>query len=436
MLMILLTGGNMKHVLVCLLTIVIMVSILPAQIALTNVPDNLHFYIQPGSMDSTWVTITNTGTAAATYSLLTNPSSLLTNQVSYYPLDNSYADLITDHTASTSGTAFVLDRFSKPGSALQFNGSTQFYTQEYNLENTFSFSFWANPQSSQPMYSEGIYNSALSSKYLLYPSWGGYASRAGLGVALGTNGIMVIEHANSYMPCLLSYTANMSGWNHYTVVFSAHVPRLYINGNLIRTGIPSQKSVTYMSYQFGGYVYGNYNGFLDDVCVYNSALTAAQIIDSYHFAQNSRYQFQPVSGTLPAGQSTFVMIKMTDTALPLGIYHDYLTLCQAGISPLYSPLDVTLHVVDQVSEFIPQSPANISINLLPDNDIGIFWSPVDLSVLGTPLLPAGYRVYVSDHPGQAGGMTLLGMTVGTEFVHEYGALAFPANRRFYHVTAY
>jgi len=149
--------------------------------------------------------------------------------------------------------------------------------------NTFTIEFWSKPTATRNETTES--NSGISGtggqRYAIKPVWFGN-SDAGVGVSVGTNGISVFEHAADYLPSLLVYNVSLSGWNHIAVVYENKQPRLYLNGNLVRTGLISQRSNVFPSIIFGDYGnYGPYQGLLDEVAVYNRALSSAEIKAHY-----------------------------------------------------------------------------------------------------------------------------------------------------------
>ncbi len=98
------------------------------------------------------------------------------------------------------------------------------------------------------------------------------------GVSVGSNGVSVYEHAANYMPATLVYSGSLNGWTHVTVVYENKQPKLYINGSLVRTGLTSPMSFVHLNpAETGGDVYGYYAGKLDEIRVYNRALSAAEV---------------------------------------------------------------------------------------------------------------------------------------------------------------
>ena len=64
---------------------------------------------------------------------------------------------------------------------------------------------------------------------------------------MGTNGVSVYEHGDSYMPALLVYDTPITGWNHIAVVYTNKQPILYINGILVRTGLTSLRPEVFLA---------------------------------------------------------------------------------------------------------------------------------------------------------------------------------------------
>ncbi len=85
------------------------------------------------------------------------------------------------------------------------------------------------------------------------------------------------------MPPLAVYSGSISTtqWTHMAVVYSNRQPRIYLNGVLVRTGLQSTKAHVYAPTQIGGGSYGYFPGTVDDVAIYDGALSAANILLHY-----------------------------------------------------------------------------------------------------------------------------------------------------------
>jgi hypothetical protein len=66
------------------------------------------------------------------------------------------------------------------------------------------------------------------------------AGHAGCGLAVGTNGACVLEHAGNYFTATLVHPASLGDWTHMAVVYRDGQPSLYLNGALAHTGLRSE----------------------------------------------------------------------------------------------------------------------------------------------------------------------------------------------------
>ena len=102
----------------------------------------------------------------------------------------------------------------------------------------------------------------------------------GAGLSIGRNGISAYEQGTNHLPSRLVYSNAVSGWTHVALVYANRQPRLYVNGTLVRSGSASLFSSVHPSGSLGGSTqadYGNFQGQLDEVRIWNAALSQAQI---------------------------------------------------------------------------------------------------------------------------------------------------------------
>ncbi len=69
------------------------------------------------------------------------------------------------------------------------------------------------------------------------------AGHATAGLAVGRNGIFVIERSSETAPAVLVSPQPISGWTHIAVCYRDGVPELYVNGAFVRRGLRSGKVV-------------------------------------------------------------------------------------------------------------------------------------------------------------------------------------------------
>jgi hypothetical protein len=122
----------------------------------------------------------------------------------------------------------------------------------------------------------------------------------------------VFEHGALYLPSLLVYEANLTGWTHVAVVYQNKQPTLYVNGLQVRTGQTSSRSFVYPSLRLGGFLmspdYGHFAGLLDEVSIYSRALSIAEIAAICNAGSAGKCKapvisVQPQSRTIVVGSS-------------------------------------------------------------------------------------------------------------------------------------
>jgi len=177
-----------------------------------------------------------------------------------------------------SGASWVAGRF---GSALSFDGVNDTITCPANLAvNDFTIEAWVKPTTTHELDTESITGTGGISgqKYVLFPGIH-VGMDAGMGISVGTNGISVYEHGDSYMPPLAVYAGVISSneWSRITVTYTNKQPRIYLNGTLVRTGLSSPRSNVYASGLAGGGAYGYFPGQMDGIRIYDRALTAEEV---------------------------------------------------------------------------------------------------------------------------------------------------------------
>jgi RHS repeat-associated protein len=203
--------------------------------------------------------------------------------VAYWKFDENTGATTADssgngHTGTLNGPAWTT---GQANAALSFDGTNDMVTNNgiSSLTNNFTLSFWAQPSATHEIDPESTsgFGGISGQKYAFWPLYHD-SGHAGFGVSLGTNGVSVYEHAANYMPATLVYSGALTGWTHVTIVYENKQPKLYLNGNLVRTGLTSPMTFVHMNpAEIGGDVYGYYGGKLDDVRVYNRALSAAEV---------------------------------------------------------------------------------------------------------------------------------------------------------------
>ena len=205
----------------------------------------------------------------ATFQASPTPAGL----VAGYGFNEGTGTTVTDSSGSSNtgtiqgGTTWsAAGRF---GGALTFNGSSGRVsvpdTASLDLTSAVTLEAWVNPAANQTNWRTVVQKQVDS--YLLHASNSSGALRPAAGVMVGTAVPTVV--ASSAIP--------VNTWSHLAMTYDGAQLRLYVNGALIssrdQTGpIATSTSPLWIG---GNSPYGEYfNGRIDEVRVYNRALTA------------------------------------------------------------------------------------------------------------------------------------------------------------------
>jgi hypothetical protein len=166
----------------------------------------------------------------------------------------------------------------KVNSALRFSGSDGVITSGIPLGNTFSVSAWVNPTVTM----QGAYVRIAETRYD-----GGFY----LGVnATGTRYKFIVNTGSGVTgTCGFSFGCAeggtvASGWHLVTVTYDGAVGKLYVDGALVASDTFTAPPGTNYPLFVGRYYGGGYgwNGSIDEVRLYNRALTAAEVAALYN----------------------------------------------------------------------------------------------------------------------------------------------------------
>ncbi len=99
---------------------------------------------------------------------------------------------------------------------------------------------------------------------------------AGAGLSVGRNGVCAMEHSARYAPAVITHAAALKGWTHLALVYSANVPRLFVNGVEVGKGRKGPFAVHASS----GLVKGGapFRGERSPVQLFDRALSATEIV--------------------------------------------------------------------------------------------------------------------------------------------------------------
>lgn len=216
------------------------------------------------------------------------------HMVAYYPFNGNANDMSGNgYNGTAMGTSWSLDRFGNPNSACSFNGVSDYidlssYISYLNFSEPASFSFWISTKHDECMSVFSTYNGA--------------SNDIGSVIYIGNNAtgtlndeLITVFQRSSYSNYYLTgfTTTNRSllmnsGWHHVVVVYDGILTKVYLDNVLLPLtcswGVNNGQygNLTVAQYASIGARYSNgyggfFNGFLDDVRIYNIALTHEQV---------------------------------------------------------------------------------------------------------------------------------------------------------------
>lgn len=124
-------------------------------------------------------------------------------------------------------------------------------------------------------------------RYVLFPRHGASAiplpNYAGFGVSVAANGVAVFGHTAGWMPCLLSYQADLAtgAFTHLVISVDDNMPSLYVNGKMVKEGVRAPKTLFYYPDEIGSGTYGSFRGALDELVVFDRAFSAEEASGLY-----------------------------------------------------------------------------------------------------------------------------------------------------------
>ncbi len=212
---------------------------------------------------------TNThGTTSSTIASFTTNAVIVNQLIAEYNFNNTYNNTNGNSPfANTSGTSFITDRFGNINSALIVNntGTTATIPNLPYGNATRTISIWAKLN-------------AIKTDYNFLYSYGTTGSPEGAFV----NPSFVIHFAPSHTASLTHSTAV---WYHFVFTYDGTTSKIYRNGTLISTTNTTRNTVNNSDiFRLGlteGGAQNYFNGTIDDLKIYNYALSDSQVASLY-----------------------------------------------------------------------------------------------------------------------------------------------------------
>ena len=207
------------------------------------------------------------GLAAVLFSTATARASL----VAYWPF-NSTGTLGNDAAGGSALTVngATFNAAGRFGGALQLSGASQFLSGTVNNlpigNSTYTQSAWIKPN---VLGAQGIVG------------WGNY------GAGRQVNAFRLFDSGNGFRHYWwgadldatgLATVLNNGTWHHAATTFDGTTRRIYLNGVQVAADVPGANGATAANFRIGSTNNGEFfNGSIDDVALYNHALTATEI---------------------------------------------------------------------------------------------------------------------------------------------------------------
>jgi hypothetical protein len=273
--------------------------------------------ICPGS--SATLTATTSGSTACSSSGL--PTSLQTGLVGYWPFCGNANDASGNgNNGAVNGATLTTDRFGNTSSAYNFNGSSNYIDVGNNNSlnsNIVTISAWYNAVDYGSS-AQGFQGNLVSKRE--QSGWGGAYQ-----LALMSNPSNLVyapytisgQNGNVY-----STLQPLGQWIHVVYVHDLNSARIYINGVLSGTTIVSggltsnNLPVWFGARPNAGGLSHFFNGKLDDIAIWNRALTVSEIQQLYT-SSNATYSWSPSGATtqsITVSPTTTTTYTVTATA--------------------------------------------------------------------------------------------------------------------------
>ena len=216
------------------------------------------------------------------------PSFLTNGLVAYYPFNGNANDASGNKNNGTiyGGVVLVPDRFGRANSAYLFDGTDGYIDVGNPVGNSPTYlteSAWVNILTREPESSGTPHDVIITKRQVVSDSWAGLAVVA-YGANTGKGEIMV--DGESHLTEIIGVSQIPTNqWLFICGVKSNGVYQIYVNGTLENTGSDgysiSSGDDMYLMHEGA---WGTYcNGILDDVRIYNRALSSNEVAQLYAY---------------------------------------------------------------------------------------------------------------------------------------------------------
>lgn len=219
--------------------------------------------------------------------------SLTQGLVGYWPFcGNANDDSGHGNNGTVNGATLTTDRFGNANSAFSFNGTSNYINLNTSLPNTFSISLWINVNQFK---SFAYADTFIGSKIIgtienTNPYTGFECGLDGVQANYGKHGCSFWVQNNTNPNVASSNLVKLNNWKHLICTYNGTTLKYYDNGQLVGSvnGVynNNQKKLTLgarLVYNGGPYFF--FDGKIDDIGIWNRALTETEITNLYNANQ-------------------------------------------------------------------------------------------------------------------------------------------------------
>lgn len=306
------------------------------------------------------------------------------------------------NNGTNNGAALTTDRFGNSSSAYSFNGTSSWIEIPHNsninfsLTQNYSVSVWIKPSLScgaSDVLGKWV-NSLDPYPYTFHYS-GPATTQPFITTARFTGGS--IQDSTQVQSATYNFSMTTSTYQHWVAVYTTDTIKLYLNSNLVAVGRKylSSGSISNTYNLFIGRRSGRtdrfFNGIIDDIGIWNRALTQQEITTLFTGCNMSSVSITPTSATTfclgnsvvlnssLSGSSYTYTWKLTGNAISGATANNY-TATQGGAYTLK---------VDSSSCSVTSTPLSVIVNQPPSVSITPFSGTINiktnsLALSGTP----------------------------------------------------
>jgi hypothetical protein len=244
----------------------------------------------------------------ATITMAQVPNYVPTNGlVGWWPFNgNANDESGNGNNGTVSGATLTTDRFGNANKAYNFDGMNDFITapKNYTFSNSITFNLWSNI-------------SSLSGVQTLFSSWGSNVNLRTFTIYYESQYYRnSIQTMNNQEYVFSNQTPLTGVWKMLTGTYDGNTLNIYENGQLISSTTTGSSNFNLNQYNF--YNFGTedqltqfYNGKLDDIGIWNRALTQQEIIALYNGCQLS-VNSQPANQTININNTAQFVVSSSD----------------------------------------------------------------------------------------------------------------------------